>query len=213
MPRNRRGPRQNAQHGRRSRETVFLNVPYDAPFQRLFLAYIAALTCLGFAPRVTLGIPLSKRRLDRILKLIASCDYSVHDLSRVQLDRKAPRTPRFNMPFELGLAVAVARQRGRDNWLVCETRAFRVQKSLSDLNGTDIFVHDGTVAGVFREMCQAFARRRQQPTVAQMWKVYGVLRAGLKQILQDAGARDVYSARVFRDISVVAARAAERVVK
>ena len=199
---------------RRTRESVFLNVPYDPSFERLFLAYIASLSCFGFAPRATLGIPLSKRRLDRILDLIAACDYSVHDLSRVQLDRRPPVTPRFNMPFELGLAVALARARGRrDTWLVCESRDYRAQKSLSDINGTDIYVHDGTVAGVFREMCQAFVRRRQQPTVTQMWQVYGVLRKALKPILRDAGAHDVYSARVFQDLCVMAARAAERVVR
>jgi hypothetical protein len=198
----------------RTRESVFLNVPYDAPFERLLLAYIASLSCFGFAPRATLGIPFSKRRLDRILDLIASCDYSVHDLSRVQLDRRPPRTPRFNMPFELGLAVALARSHHRkDTWLVCESRAYRAQKSLSDINGTDIYVHDGTIAGVFREMCQAFVRRKQQPTVAQMWLVYGVLRKGLKTVLRDAGARDVYSARVFQDLCVMASAAAKKIVR
>ena len=58
---------------------------------------------------MTLGIPGGERHLDRILWPIQSCRYSIHDLSRVQLDRAAPRTPRFNMPFELGLSVAWAK--------------------------------------------------------------------------------------------------------
>jgi hypothetical protein len=37
--------------------------------------------------------------------LIRSCGYSLHDLSRVKVDLRRPRTPRFNMPFELGLTV------------------------------------------------------------------------------------------------------------
>src|SRR5580700_220876 len=89
----------------KTREAVFLNIPYDPQFARLYLAYITALSAIGFLPRATLGIA-GNRRLDRIARLIESCAYSVHDLSRVQLDRKAPRTPRFNMPFELGIAVA-----------------------------------------------------------------------------------------------------------
>jgi len=36
----------------------------------------------------------------------AVLQYSFHDLSRVELDKKLPPTPRFNMPFELGLVVA-----------------------------------------------------------------------------------------------------------
>jgi hypothetical protein len=93
-------------NARVEKDAVFLNIPYDAQFERLYLAYIVGLTVLGFVPRATLGIPSGARRLERILSLIHSCRYSVHDLSRVQLDRHAPRTPRFNMPFELGLAVA-----------------------------------------------------------------------------------------------------------
>ncbi|MGA9896888.1 MAG: hypothetical protein WBQ09_02230, partial [Terriglobales bacterium] len=89
-------------------DAVFLNIPYDPQFERLYLAYIVGLTVLGFVPRATLGIPSGARRLERIFGLIQRCRYSVHDLSRVQLDRNAPRTPRFNMPFELGIAVAWA---------------------------------------------------------------------------------------------------------
>jgi hypothetical protein len=36
---------------------------------------------------------------------------------------------------------------------------WRFQKSLSDLNGTDIYVHNGSVEGVFRELARAFVRR------------------------------------------------------
>ena len=43
--------------------------------------------------------------MDRIFKLIEACRYSFHDLSLVKLDRKRPTTPRFNMPFELGLVI------------------------------------------------------------------------------------------------------------
>jgi hypothetical protein len=89
--------------------SVFLNVPYDAAFENLLLAYIAAISAYRFSPRATLEIPFGQRRLDRILTLIRQSQYSIHDLSRVQLDRKPPRTPRFNMPFELGLTVALER--------------------------------------------------------------------------------------------------------
>jgi hypothetical protein len=85
---------------------VFLNVPYDKKFERLFLALISGISAFGLVPRATLEITTSVRRLDRILDLIRRCEYSIHDLSRVEIDRGAPRTPRFNMPFELGLSVA-----------------------------------------------------------------------------------------------------------
>ena len=93
--------------------------------------------------------------------------YSIKDMSRVRLDRRLPPTPRFNMPFELGLAVGYhTRRANRENtWFVFETRPWRVQKSLSDLNGTDVYTHGGTPAGVFRELLSAFVRHHNQPTV------------------------------------------------
>jgi hypothetical protein len=87
-------------------DSVFLNIPYDTRFQPLYLAYIVGLTELGLTPKATLAIPGGLNRLDRIFALIQSCRYSIHDLSRIQLDRNPPPTPRFNMPFELGLAIA-----------------------------------------------------------------------------------------------------------
>ena len=141
---------------------VFLNIPYDAKFERLYLAYIVGVIELGLQPRATLAIPGGTARLDRIIDLIQSCSYSVHDLSRVQMDRNPPATPRFNMPFELGLAVSWAKRNPRRHtWLVFESENRRAQKSISDLNGTDLNIHDGTIEGVMRELCNAFVRTAQ----------------------------------------------------
>jgi hypothetical protein len=88
-----------------SAKSAFLNLPYDEEFKDLFLAYIAGVTAFGLVPRATLEIPGGERRLDRILQLIRNCRFSIHDLSRVELDRSCPPTPRFNLPFEPGLAI------------------------------------------------------------------------------------------------------------
>src|SRR5271154_6407116 len=114
-PQNRRGPKPGVEV---EKVAVFLNIPYDDRFENLLLAYIAGISAFGFAPRATLEIPFSQRRLERIVSLIASSQYSVHDMSRVELDRSAPRTPRFNMPFELGLTVSI----GKRGWIVCESK-------------------------------------------------------------------------------------------
>ena len=135
-----------------SPNAVFLNVPYDEKFRTLYLAYIVGLSQLGLEPRATLEIPGGARRLDRILELIQGCRFSVHDLSRVEMDRVAPRTPRFNMPFELGLSVTWATlYPRRHTWFVCESTPRRLQKSLSDLDGTDPKIHGGTAEGVIRQ--------------------------------------------------------------
>ena len=193
------------ERGRAERYSAFLNIPYDHAFENLYLAYIAGLSAFGLIPRATLEIPTSQRRLERILKLIQKCAYSIHDLSRVQLDVKSPRVPRFNMPFELGLAVAQNAGNRKQNWYVCETVPYRINKSLSDLNGTDVRIHDGTVRGVFGALCEIFVRKSRQPSVQEMYHIYLVLRRNLPTIMRQAGARDPYGARVFRDL-IFAAR-------
>ena len=194
-------------------KSVFLNIPYDSAFENLYLAYIAAISAFGFTPRATLEIPFKQRRLDRILDLIRASYYSIHDLSRVQLDRSSPRTPRFNMPFELGLTVALERIAIRKHaWVVCESKRFRLNKSLSDLDGTDVYIHGGTIRGVFRELCNAFVRSGRQPTVIQMGQIYRVLRSDFKHIMQTAGADSPFNARVFKDLSTLASAASNAIV-
>lgn len=123
---------------------VFLNLPYDRTVVDLYLAYIAGVTTLGFVPRVTLEITGGERRLDRTIELITSCPYSVHELSPVRNAGKRPHPPRLNMAFELGLAVALSRaQPGRHTWFIFETRRARLDRSLSDLAGTDAHFHNG----------------------------------------------------------------------
>jgi hypothetical protein len=66
-----------------------------------------AIFACGFAPRCALDESDSAVvRFVRILDLIAACDLSIHDISRVELDRYSG-LPRFNMPLELGADLAL----------------------------------------------------------------------------------------------------------
>lgn len=191
--------------------SAFLNIPYDDAFQRLYLAYIAGITAFGLAPRATLEIPGGSRRLDRIFGLIKSCRYSFHDLSRVQLDMRRPATPRFNMPFELGLVVAWEKQNhGQHVWFVLEAKKLRLQKSLSDLGGTDVYIHGGRPLGVFRELSNALVRTKHQPTAEEMAGVYRGLVEVLPEVKRRAGAESAFEARVFADLIVTARALADR---
>jgi len=165
-------------------------------------------------PHVTLEIPGGMRRLDRIFGLMQSCEYSMHDMSRVQLDRVKPRTPRFNMPFELGLAVAWEMTGSKRHvWFVMEAVNYRLAKSLSDLNGTDPYIHEGTIDGVFRELGNALVRKGRQPSVLQMWRIYREVRGKIPAILRRCGTRVVFQARVFEEISFAASVAASGIVR
>ncbi len=193
-----------------SKNAVFLNIPYDDKFRKLYLAYIVGLTHLGLEPRATLGIPGGNSRLDRILELIKGCRYSIHDLSRVELDRKPPRVPRFNMPFELGLAVGWSQlYPSRHTWFVYEAENRRLQKSLSDLNGADPNIHDGTIEGVMRELGNAFVRDGAMPAVPQMMNAYRIVSRKAGAIQQAAGSQSLFEARTFKDLCFAARVAAD----
>jgi hypothetical protein len=194
-------------------KAVFLNIPYDQKFRSLYLAYIAGLIHLGFVPRVTLGLPGGARRLDKIFDEIKGCRFSIHDISRVGLDRNPPHvTPRFNMPFELGLAVAWEKSNPhKHRWFVFEAKPYRLQKSLSDLNGTDPQIHDAQVSGVMRELSNIFRRSNNQPTVPEMIKTFNTLSRRTKRVLAECGTANLFEASVFQELCVQAAIAAEDV--
>jgi len=191
--------------------TAFINVPYDERYQDLYLAFIAGLTAFGLDPRATLEVPGGNRRLDRIFELITSFQYSFHDLSRVQLDRKRPQAPRFNMPFELGLVLGWLQTSGKSNhtWFLFEAVKRRVSKSLSDLDGTDPYIHDERPKGVFRELGNALVRSADQPTVGQMYGVYRNIKMASPLIVKNAGAKSLFEARVFRQLVVLARKYVE----
>jgi hypothetical protein len=192
-------------------KTAFINIPYDHRFENLYLAFIAGLTAFGLTPKATLEVPGGARRLDRIFDLMTSCQYSFHDLSRVQLDTRRPRTPRFNMPFELGLVLGWLKtdKESTHTWFVFESVKRRVSKSLSDLDGTDPYIHGETPKGVFRELGNALVRSADQPTVQQMAAIYRNVKRASPVIVRDAGAKSIFEARVFRQLVVLARRYSE----
>jgi hypothetical protein len=59
------------------------------------------------------------------------------------------------MPFELGLAVETS-HRQEHQWFVMEARRYRLQRSLSDLNGTDPLIHGGTPGGLLQVLANVF---------------------------------------------------------
>jgi len=182
-------------------DSVFLNIPYDKKFTKTYLAYLSGLVSLGLNPKATLAIPGGVTRLDRIFALIRSCRYSLHDLSRVELDRTHPPTPRFNIPLELGITVAWAKLNPMEHtWFVFESQERRAQKSISDLNGTDCNIHGGTEEGVMRELCNAFVRRKRRVTVPEMLEIHRELKKQVPGLMRRSGAASVFEPRIFDDL-------------
>jgi hypothetical protein len=179
---------------------VFLNVPYDEEFKSLYIAYIVGLYQLGLVPHLASEIPGGDRRLNRIFGLIKSCRYSIHDLSRIELSAAPLIVPRFNMPLELGMTITWANLHpSRHTWFVWESEPYRLQRSASDLNGTDPYIHNGTPEGVLRELSNAF-RRDRMPSVPGMLDDYRFVDNNLNAILYKNGTRNPYDRSVFLEL-------------
>ena len=77
-------------------------------------------------------------------------------------------------------------------------------KSLSDLNGTDVQVHNGTVEGVMRELCNCFVAVAGEANVPQMMSIYRSLRRRVRELKLSTAAQSLYAPRIFRDLSYAA---------
>jgi len=112
------------------------------------------------------------------------------------------------MPLELGLTITWAKLHPkRHTWFLWESTPRRLQKSMSDLDGTDPYIHRGTVQGVLSELRNAFLRDGT-PTVNEMTEAYHLVESNLEGILSDAASRNIYTASVFRELCFVALDAA-----
>jgi hypothetical protein len=133
-----RGP----QKRRVDSNAVFINMPFDEQSEPVFLGYLAGLVSLGLKPCSVLEVPeTGEGRLMRLFDRLAACASSIHNLSRVELDDDG--YPRFNMPFELGIAYALHRLK-KHKYVVYDSQPYRLQRTLSDLNLIDPFIHDAT---------------------------------------------------------------------
>ena len=191
------------------RGDVFINVPFDRRSEWLYLALVAGIVGVGLNPRCVVELPRSRDRLRRIFDLIRSCPYSIHDLSCVRVAGAGKfRVPRFNMPFELGLAVALG-LRDKHEWAVFDRIPYRVTRSLSDLNGYDQYTHRGVPEGVLQAVAELFHDLPSPPKrdPDELVQVYRIIRRFRRARLP----ADVFTATAFGKL-VVAAREAVLVV-
>jgi len=131
--------------------SVFVNCAFDDEFRSSLDAIIFTCVHAGFLPWMagstgTIAVP----RVERILEGLMSCRYSVHDLTRYQ-GEGPENLSRFNMPLELGMAMAMRGAQpspGRHDWMVMVPRGHIFREYISDLAGFDPAAHDGSQRGV-----------------------------------------------------------------
>ena len=114
------------------------------------------LVYVGLVPRLASENSDSlEQRIEKILRLIKECRYSIHDLSRLKAE-KAKEFFRLNMPFELGIDYGCRRIANNHlrtkRSLILESKRYDIQKALSDLNGVDIKSHNNNPALTVRAL-------------------------------------------------------------
>lgn len=173
------------QRGSEYARNVFINCPFDDEYTPMFEAIVFTIQACGFRPICARSrLNSSDVRLQKIVDLIALCRYSIHDLSRTDLDRVST-LPRFNMPLELGIDIGCraygARQREK-SFLIFDRDRFRFQTYVSDIAGQDIADHGNNpnmaIARV-RDWLRSESRRTNIPGAKAMQSKYVDFRRAL----------------------------------
>src|ERR1700754_73026 len=173
--------------------SVFINCPFSSDYQSLHEAIVFTVLSCGFRPRSSLEVGNSGDiRLDKIVRLIKESAYSVHDLSAVVLD-PINGLPRFNMPFELGIAVGLkksARAFASHSLLVLEEEKYTCQKCLSDIAGQDLQAHGRDaerLIPIIRNWLRTESRRANVTGGTTLIAEFNRFQAGLPDVCAEAG--------------------------
>lgn len=142
------------------KRTVFVNCPFDEAFAPLLEAMLFCVVYFGFSPRLANErLEAGENRLEKIIELIRSARYSIHDLSRCRA-AAAGEYFRMNMPFELGIDLGIRRCGGQPldgkKFLIFETEPYDLKRGLSDLAGQDVSFHREDYETVMRRVRDFF---------------------------------------------------------
>lgn len=179
-------------------QSVFLNTPYDRKYQSLFVTLVGTLVCLGQKPRCVLEISeTGQGRLFRIFELLSSCGASIHDLSRVGTP------PRFNMPFELGLACSLKLSAGSHEVVVFDSVDYRLDRTLSDYKGRDPGIHHNRSDELVTCLLDVF-EVPNAPAPSSLRSAAKLLRQSAQQISRQYHRPTIFHAAPFRALVAAA---------
>ena len=100
------------------------------------------------------------------------------------------------MPFEAGLAIALNFSGLKHECAFFEAKVRRLQKSLSDLNGYDPYIHYGKVKGVLLELTNLF---QMTADVDQLFRLYRLVSQGAV-IIKKKNGNDLFCGSAFRQL-------------
>lgn len=173
---------------------VFINCPFDDAYGPVLDVLIFTVFDCGFVPRCAMEIDDSAQiRIDKIFSIINECKFSIHDISRTELD---PNTelPRFNMPLELGMFLGARRfggSRHKDkSCLIMDKDRYRYQSFISDISGQDIKAHNDDperAVRLVRDWLNSSSGRKTIPGGKKIWGRYNEYQANLPTMCDKTG--------------------------
>jgi hypothetical protein len=145
-------------------------------------ALLFAIFDCGFVPRCALEVDDSSEvRFEKILRIIDDCRFGIHDISRIELDPNT-KTPRFNMPLELGVFLGAKRfgegRQKNKRCLILDKERYRYQPFISDIAGHDIQSHHDEpekLITIVRNWLNAATSRKTIPggtTIVNRWRQF-----------------------------------------
>lgn len=169
---------------------VFINCPFDDEYTPIFEAVVFTIHACGFRAMCARSrLNSGEVRLHKILEIISDCRFSIHDLSRTELDA-ASSLPRFNMPLELGIDIgcrAYGDNQEQKSFLIFDRDRFRFQSYVSDIAGQDIVNHENDperAIGRVRDWLRTETGRTNIPGAKAMQSRYAKFRSALPSMCE-----------------------------
>lgn len=182
---------------------VFLNSPLSIKYIPLFLAQIFTVIDCGFIPRTIMeDIESRTSRINKIFAIISNSKYAIHDISPI-IDKHS--LPKFNMPFELGIFLAIQRLEtsttDRRYSLIIEKDKYRYSRYLSDIAGMDIHSHNNDPIKIISIIRNWFFRVSGRKAIPSATLIYKSFRKELSQICKKLNIQK--DAITFADYSII----------
>lgn len=184
-------------------KSVFINCPFDDDYRQILLAIVFAIKFLGFIPKLSLlNSDSGTTRLTKIVELIETSKFGIHDISRMTAKNKGDHA-RMNMPFELGIDYGCKKFKGRKcadkKILVLEEKKYSYQKALSDISGSDINHHNNEPMEALQAVRNWFVTEElgTGPSGTTIWYDFNEFTSDLEEKLQQEGHRSEDFGRVL----------------
>jgi hypothetical protein len=106
--------------------------------------------------------------------------------------------PRFNMPFELGLCVLTHPK----SFFMLESEAYRLQRTLSDLNGHDPLIHSNEPHALLARLQGVFQNERYRPGLDRLKWLLDRVHLAADRLIVEYGS--LYTKLAFEDLVLAA---------